>query len=208
MPQIHRFFACGALLLTFGAIGGDCVLAQAPAARSSVAGTTPFVSASGATTFGFAPPDSTGRRLDIDVLSILAPGSRVPAVVRALVESVWLASPTFRRQCARLVEARVQLTIAFDYPRAGSANAETEITRRAGVEAFIHLRSGDSRLAEYLAHEIEHILEQIDEVDLPLAVAERVHGANVNRANTFETRRAIAVGRRVAREVEDSRDRS
>jgi hypothetical protein len=208
MPQIHRFFACGTLLLTFGAIGRGHVLAQAPVALSSVAGTTPFVSASGATTFGFAPPDSTGRRLEFDVQSILAQGSRVPRVVRALVESVWLASPTFRRQCARLVEARVQVTVAFDYPQTASANAATEIRRRAGVEAVIHLRSGDSRLAEYLAHEIEHILEQIDEVDLPLAVAERVHGANVNGANTFETRRAIAVGRLVAREVEDNRDRS
>ena len=205
MPRITQSFARGTLLLTFSAIGAGGALAQA-----SVSGTTAYVSVSGAITFGFAPlPESAPAQTGIDALSILPPGSNVAPVARPLVDSVWLASPTFRRQCARLVEAGVSVTLTLDYPRQSTAaNAETTITRNPPMEAHIRLRSADSRAAEYLAHEIEHILEQIDQIDLKSAVAHRVHGATTGlSAEAFETSRATAVGRIVARELEHRHDR-
>jgi hypothetical protein len=56
--------------------------------------------------------------------------------------------------------------------------------------------------SEYLAHEIEHVLEQIEGVDLTSAVAKGVRGARrIDGGRTFETDRATAVGRLVAGET-------
>ena len=136
-------------------------------------------------------------------------GSQIPSAAKALVEMMWRKSPIFRRQCARLVEASVEIVVSLDFPRNdATANAMTVVTRNPGLRAHIRLRGADANGAEYLAHEIEHVLEQLDEVDLRLAVAERVHGAHlVGRRDAFETSRAIAVGRAVAREVMDGPDR-
>jgi hypothetical protein len=88
-----------------------------------------------------------------------------------------------------------------------SANAESVITPGASLRASIHLKAGDGSAAEYLAHELEHVLEQLDGVDLELAVSKRVNGATfAERAGTFETARAVAIGRLVAREVEGMRN--
>jgi hypothetical protein len=195
------------LFLTVTIGGAGQVLAQARLARASTGATASSLSASGTMTFGFARQADTSA--EIDVASILPRGSELPAAARKLVEKVWRASPTFRRQCARLVEASVEIVVSLDFPRNdATANAETVVTRKPGLRAHIHLRGGDANGAEYLAHEIEHVLEQLDEVDLSLAVAERVHGAHqVDRRAAFETSRAIAVGRAVAREVWDSSDR-
>jgi hypothetical protein len=91
----------------------------------------------------------------------------------------------------------------MDFPHAKSeSNAETVIERKDGLRAHIRLRSVDRAAAEHLAHEIEHVLEQLDDVDLHDAVARRVSGANARSGATFETTRAITVGRLVAREVQ------
>jgi hypothetical protein len=169
----------------------------------------PYVSVSGATTIGFATGESIDSSRKVDVASILPAGSNVPGVAKPLVEMMWRESPTFRRQCARLAAARVAVTLSLDVsPGTDAINAKSEITHKRGLRAYIHLRGVDARAPEYLAHEIEHVLEQIDEVDLQLAVVARVHGARLGgRPNTFETSRAIAVGRMVAREIQDHRDR-
>jgi len=52
--------------------------------------------------------------------------------------------------------------------------------------------------AELIAHEIEHIVEQLDGVDLEAQAGNGAVWSSGHR--TFETRRAIEVGRRVARE--------
>ena len=54
---------------------------------------------------------------------------------------------------------------------------------------------------EYLAHEIEHVLEQIDGVNLRWAFEQRLDGVRLTAAEHFETTRAVAVGRTVADEV-------
>ena len=55
--------------------------------------------------------------------------------------------------------------------------------------------------AELIAHEFEHIIEQLDGVDL--AIMSRLRSTGVKRVgevDAFETRRAIVTGLRVARE--------
>jgi hypothetical protein len=72
----------------------------------------------------------------------------------------------------------------------------------------VSVRDVDRSAIEHLAHELEHVLEQLDDVDLAEAVNNHVHGASASRrAASFETRRAIVVGRLVAREVNAHQDR-
>jgi hypothetical protein len=209
-PTISRFKQLLLLIMAIViAMGPDSARAQGPAAYASTS-VTAYVSASGVTTFGFAPP---GRGTDtvapIDALAILPAGSDIPPIARPLVEQMWRRSTTFRRQCARLKNASVAIVLSFDHPvgRVGS-DAETEISRTAGLRAHIRLRGADRRTFELIAHEFEHILEQIDEIDLAVAVADGVHGARVVRKPAaFETRRAAVAGRAVAREIEAAEPR-
>jgi hypothetical protein len=144
---------------------------------------------------------------DLDADRILPAGSQVAPVVRPLLERLWRTSATFRRQCARLAEADVKITVSIDLLRpAGVMNAQTHVTRKDGLSAHVQLRHASGPADEYLAHELEHVLEQIDEVDLAVAVVDGVHGAHlVQRPDTFETARAVAVGRAVAREARNAR---
>lgn len=140
--------------------------------------------------------------------SILPAGSRIPDDAQPLVELMWRASAMFRRQCTRLVQARAAVTISISPRMAGTNHAESVIWRKTRLRADIQLRGADPASAEYLAHEIEHVLEQVDGVDLRLAVAGSVHGVRRGMCReTYETARAIAVGRIVAREINEFQDR-
>jgi hypothetical protein len=118
-----------------------------------------------------------------------------------LVRRMWEASPTFRRQCARLAEALVTIDVELapkmDRDR---MNAFTQIRMVSGL-----VRAATARLRvwkpEYLAHEIEHVLEQVDGVDLHRSAKGRLEGVHETQSSVFETARAIAIGRVVAREV-------
>jgi hypothetical protein len=127
----------------------------------------------------------------------------------ALLDEMWRGSATFRRQWTRVAAAQVRISIAFDKSMAtDSIHAQSEITRKPDLSVRISLRLVDRAAAQHLAHELEHVLEQLDEVDLAQAVASHVHGASARGTPpVFETRRAIVVGRLVAAEVQAYRDR-
>ena len=76
-------------------------------------------------------------------------------------------SDTFRAQCERLAASsrvRVKIEIAFTLP---SGRAETAIHRFANgaIRADVVVLFGEN-YRELLAHEFEHVLEQVDGVDL------------------------------------------
>ena len=137
--------------------------------------------------------------------SSAGPPSNVP-IPRAFpddVDAMLRSSPTFRAQCARIANAthlRVVLQLSAGVP---SQTAVTRITRQpeGRLEAEVEIGPlGDPMLL--IAHEFEHSIEQLDDVDLT-ALAER-QGSGVRsdpKTGHFETERAIAIGRRVAREV-------
>jgi hypothetical protein len=134
-----------------------------------------------------------------------APGLTSPLAVSKelgpLVRRMWEASPTFRRQCARLGEASVTIVVELD-PKINRErmNAFTQIDMVRGL-----VRAATTRLRvwepEYLAHEIEHVLEQVDGVDLHRSARGGLEGVRETQSSVFETARAIAIGRVVAREV-------
>ena len=93
----------------------------------------------------------------------------------------------------------VVLTIVSNNPAEATVSPAT-LKRQKGVLVLvdIHLtRLGDP--VELIAHEIEHVVEQLDEIDLEVHLS----SGNVwkREDGAFETRRAIEVGKRVAHEV-------
>ena len=129
---------------------------------------------------------------------------------RVLLASMLEGSPTFRRQCLRLAsEPGLVVRIhPFGSSWTRGARALTHLVRGAsgGLTAEIYLTRFDDEV-ELIAHEIEHVIEQLDDVDLS-AMAERsdtgVHHTLAAEA-TFETSRASQTGLRVAREVHETR---
>jgi hypothetical protein len=139
----------------------------------------------------------------------LPPNFEVPSLYRPVIETMLRRSATFRRQSERIRQAPfLTVTIENAPPPAGTNSlAWTRINRDSNsnrLQATILLGPRD-RLVELLAHEIEHIIEQLDGVDLH--VKSRLQSSGVRQCNcadlgAYETRRAIVTGQRVAREVD------
>jgi hypothetical protein len=167
------------------------------------------VSMSGAIAVGFSPYQEAQPASVVDLVAMLPPDSDIPAVYRRLLDDMWRGSATFRRQWIRVAAARVRITVIFDNRcQIQGAHAQSEISRKDGLRVRVSVRHADRSAIEHLAHELEHVLEQLDDVDLAEAVNNHVHGASASgKATLFETRRAIVVGRLVAREVNAYEDR-
>jgi hypothetical protein len=126
----------------------------------------------------------------------------VAPLLQPVLDRLWEASPAFRRQCARIGAAR-DLTVrvlAEDRPRQPTIAARSVLSFR-GVSlasAAVYVDPSPDA-AQLLAHEFEHILEQLDGVNL----AEQPDSEAVWRSgeNHFETQRAVEAGRRAAREL-------
>jgi hypothetical protein len=127
----------------------------------------------------------------------------VAAVFGPTVDRMLRLSPTFRRQCRRLSEATNVIVVIRleELQRRPSFNARTTFAHYGhdeliAVEVFLQL---SANAAELIAHEIEHVIEQLDGVDLEAQLG----SGNVwkREDGAFETRRAIEVGRRVGREI-------
>ena len=134
----------------------------------------------------------------------LPPNLAAASVFQPYLERMVRMSPTFRSQCRRLAAApsvKVQLRLE-DPQRRPSFRARTVVERDQGVVVAAHvflLPSPDA--VELIAHEIEHVLEQLDGVDLQAQVG----SGNVwkREDGAFETRRATEAGLRVPREMRE-----
>ena len=141
---------------------------------------------------------------------LMEPAQQLPSAIaiapmyRPAVAAMLRYSPTFRRQWSRIARTRnlyVEITAA---PANGviAGGALTRIVRGVrGMEADVQLLpAGEPVLL--IAHEFEHILEQLDGVDLPAMATRVATGVHlVADSGHFETDRAIAAGRRVMEEV-------
>jgi hypothetical protein len=113
-------------------------------------------------------------------------------------------SRTFREQCRRLAaSAWVHVGVRLD-PRVfetRSYRAVSEIQRPNPnlLIALITLQVLTDQ-AVWLAHEFEHVLEQVDSIDVA-ELADRKQAAWRVGPHMFETKRAIAAGEAVAAEV-------
>jgi hypothetical protein len=127
---------------------------------------------------------------------------------RALLDTMLARSPSFRRQCVRIANDR-SLTVHLRFVPVrleGGVRAITRISRQSEglVVAYVTLDPFNNDV-EMIAHEFEHVIEQLDEVNLPEKARRRDSGVHaIGRARTaFETSRAVRMGRMVVSEVRD-----
>ena len=126
-----------------------------------------------------------------------------------ILQRMYDRSPTFRSQCERIAKAsnlRVRIRINTRIPKVCRA---LTVVQRQGYEirADVHLPPA-SNYPELVGHEFEHLLEQVEGLDLRRLA--RVRGAGVHEVERgmFETNRAQEVGRVVAAEMYASRARA
>ena len=122
-----------------------------------------------------------------------------------LIEQMWRDSPTFRDQCDRLAgEPQLRVVIRGESrPTTTGARADSAIsTLKNGKvsRADVVLRSPADSI-ELIAHEIEHVIERMEGVRLRDQGCTGTSG----RPDAYESCRAVDAGRRVAREVQESR---
>ena len=115
-------------------------------------------------------------------------------------------SPTFRRQCVRIA-AEPALTVQLAVnppPRRSDRRATTRLTRQPNghLTAVIAIEQIED-LDELIAHEFEHVIEQLDGVNLAARAALPNTGVTAfgHRNTTFETTRAQRMGLKVVSEI-------
>ena len=111
-------------------------------------------------------------------------------------------SQTFRHQCERIAASQVlRVTVRVGMSVEVGGRAQTVIRRyeAGGIRAEVTLRFAEDYY-ELLAHEFEHILEQVEGINLRDEVAAR--RAWVTPSGAFETRRASDAGVRAREEFE------
>jgi hypothetical protein len=135
----------------------------------------------------------------------------VAPVYQSVVDTMRRRSPTFRRQCLRVASSpKLSIVLQPDLPPTRSrARAWTSMLRGDGGRLHAVIEIGNlSSLPELIAHEMEHVIEQLDGIDLsakarlPLSGVRRCLGVE---GTVFETTRAVAIGERVAHEVSEDR---
>jgi hypothetical protein len=131
----------------------------------------------------------------------------VPSGFHQAVATMLERSPMFRRQCLRVAAApHLAVVVRLLDPNASGARARTQIRRTDGGQliATVEINPyGDFR--ELLAHELEHVIEQLDGIDLAAKAIVARSGVRNSVGGTFETSRAVRVGALVALEARRER---
>ena len=130
----------------------------------------------------------------------------VPSSYRTTIATMLERSPMFRRQCLRLAAApHFAVVVRMLHPLTGGPRARAQIRQDGNrVIAQVEINPlGD--FMELLAHELEHVIEQLDGIDLAAKAAVARSGVRTCVAGTFETNRAARVGSQVAVEARAGR---
>lgn len=168
-------------------------------ARRTVLTRASTISTSAVRVYGDDQPESFALELP--------PNLSVSKVLKPVVEMMVRRSAIFRRQCLRIATApRLTVSIGSYHPLPSErARARTQFVRRDGaLQAAIQIAPLEDEV-ELIAHEIEHVIEQLDGVDLPLHASLRGSAASKCEDGSFETVRAVRAGLAVAREVDGVR---
>lgn len=130
------------------------------------------------------------------------PNVVVPAAVRSELEAAVARSATLQRQMSIIggAVARVRLRVsAASLSDSRRAESILNVFHSGLLVADVSVPPGPS-FVELVAHELEHVVEQIEGVDR--AALARTGAAFWSGTGAFETRRARDAGRAAAAEVE------
>ena len=136
---------------------------------------------------------------------------QVSPVLARVFEEILAASPTFADQCERIgaatyVHVRVMPVMAGSTTSRGTARTTMRrfSSRALLASVTIPVPLTTNEYAEFFGHEFEHIIEQIDRVDLEALTRARA-GASRLSDGAYETTRARRVGLTIADESEHPR---
>jgi hypothetical protein len=150
-----------------------------------------------------------GADVQWDSTVALPPNLIVPPTFQRVVDAMLRGSAIFRRQCLRIANAsQTTVGLAWYHPtgsehgRARTVVTTTPTGRRIAIMA---IQPVDDQV-ELIAHELEHVIEQLDEIDLRALAKVPSSGVQrcMGRDEAYETIRAIRTGRAVAAEVRRS----
>jgi hypothetical protein len=132
----------------------------------------------------------------------------VPASHRHVLQEMWEKSPTFRVQCERIARARGLIIRIHLFPsKARLANGSTHLVIKPGAALTADVYIGQhKRVVELIAHEIEHIIERLEGIDLSQVARRAPDVVWASAEGEYETRRALRSGLVVASEVMNARD--
>ncbi|HSE96899.1 MAG TPA: hypothetical protein VLD57_01430 [Blastocatellia bacterium] len=137
----------------------------------------------------------------------LPPNLILSGDAKRVLEKVWKRSPTFREQCRRISESPwVKIKVRFVAKRSEPYEALTTLTKYESgfTVSTIHIFIA-SGYVEKIGHEFEHIIEQIEGLNLQALAAKEGTGVRSNRPGYFETKRAVRAGQRVHEEYRRAR---
>jgi hypothetical protein len=116
---------------------------------------------------------------------------------------IYRRSATFRGQCDRIGAAEtLSVSIQIDTAIPSTCMAFTRF-RRKGLELYaeVHVPPTGLTMPQLVGHEFEHIVEQLDGLNLRALSRIRGSGVYLSSPDVFETIRAQYAGRSVARET-------
>ena len=126
----------------------------------------------------------------------------VPGGYQQWIEALIARSPTLHRQCLAIASAEVLVRLRSTDPVGGTCRATTTYTRdRAGRLRAVIAIPVSIDFAERLAHEFEHVVEQIEGVNLRRLARSRDSGVREVGRNVSETQRATDAGLMAAMEL-------
>jgi hypothetical protein len=148
-------------------------------------------------------PQSSSLTQSDEPLTDLPPNLRVPRDLRIVLVQALRRSPTFQRQMQTLMHTqRVRISVSYGGLRGMRLFQAQSIVRHHQWGALVVDTTlfAPADMVELFAHEMEHVCEQIEGVDLRALAVVRDSGV-YDVGGHFETQRAINAGHRVAREM-------
>src|SRR5215203_4214853 len=126
-----------------------------------------------------------------------------PRDLERAIARIYDRSPTFRAQCERIAAAdHARIDVRIDPKMPSRCRAFSVIDRRDGqIVAEVHLPPSSDH-TELLAHELEHVIEQIEGLNLRRLSRQKGSGVHEIERGLFETDRAQMAGRVVMTEAD------
>jgi hypothetical protein len=131
--------------------------------------------------------------------------------LRAAVAQLWEGSPTFRAQCRKIGEQRrYRVAMVVEPSLSLNRNFRAQCVLRAYSSGFVVARvmlpNGHRAISELIPHELEHIVEHIDGIDVKREASKSGTGIYDAGGGRIETLRALRVGRQAKQELDASRE--
>ncbi|HEU4387018.1 MAG TPA: hypothetical protein VFV34_04430 [Blastocatellia bacterium] len=129
-----------------------------------------------------------------------------PRMLKPLMLGMLRRSETFRRQC-RLIAASpaaIEIRLVPKYVVGRDRALSTVKKYQFGFTTVLVQIAAPCNCAELIGHEFEHVIEQIEGIDLPDLAERKGAGVSVNDAGAYETDRARKAGRLVANESDET----